>query len=507
VTSDPAGGLTDTATGSPITVTGLVNGTSYTFTVEATNIDGDSGESDSSSPVIPATVPNAPTGLLVTGGNGEASVAFTPPVDVGPVLGDGGHPITSYTAISSPGGFTTTGPTSPLIVAGLANGTAYTFTAHATNDVGDSVESDPSSSITPITTVTAVSPAVGPIGGATPVTVTGAGFSGATTVTFDGVDAALVSVTNDTTLTATSPAQTLTGPVDVIVSGPGGSSAASASDVFTYTPQMTGLSAATGEADGGTAETVTGAGFTPDTVLQFGGVAVADTYVNGTTLTTTSPAGTGSIDVQASNDSVNYSPANPDDVFGYVPDTPTGVVATPGDGSVSVAFVAPAETGGTISDYIVTGFNGGQPAATGSGDTSPIVVSGLYLVARPDDRRSPTGSCELKLCRHQPDRGRIGRILDSWKKLSQSYESSRRLGQSRGIDGSGTHRSGSTGSSKVSRPSCRSRGPRAPGCSCQSTQVTQDRTPSSVFDSTTSRQSLTSSEAKYSNSRGVGRST
>ena len=50
------GGLTGTSgDGSPITVTGLINGTSYTFTVRATNPAGDGAFSTPSNAVIPRT--------------------------------------------------------------------------------------------------------------------------------------------------------------------------------------------------------------------------------------------------------------------------------------------------------------------------------------------------------------------------------------------------------------------------------------------------------------------
>jgi uncharacterized protein (TIGR02145 family) len=52
VTSSP-GGITGTGSGSPITVSGLTNGTSYTFTVVATNAIGNSSPSTASSAVIP----------------------------------------------------------------------------------------------------------------------------------------------------------------------------------------------------------------------------------------------------------------------------------------------------------------------------------------------------------------------------------------------------------------------------------------------------------------------
>lgn len=58
-------------------------------------------------------------------------------------------------------------------------------------------------------------------------------------------------------------------------------------------------------------------------------------------------------------------------VVNTVPGAPTSPVATPGDGQVSVAFTAPASTGGVAIDgYRVTLSNG----LIGSGPTSPVIV-------------------------------------------------------------------------------------------------------------------------------------
>jgi uncharacterized protein (TIGR02145 family) len=144
VTSSP-GGITGTGSSSPIIVTGLTNGTSYTFTVVATNINGNSSPSSPSNSVTPSTVPGAPTIGTATRGNGQATVAFTAPAS------NGGSTITGYTVTSNPGGFTGTGSSSPITLAGLTNGTAYTFTVVATNVNGNSSPSSPSNSVTPST--------------------------------------------------------------------------------------------------------------------------------------------------------------------------------------------------------------------------------------------------------------------------------------------------------------------------------------------------------------------
>jgi predicted RNA-binding protein with TRAM domain len=145
VTASP-GGLFASAASSPITVTGLTNGQSYTFTVTATNGIGTSQPSNPSNAVIPGFVvvaPNAPTGVTAAPENGAVTVSFTPPVV------NGGAAITSYTVTVQPGGMTASGSSSPILVTGLTNGVAYTFIVTATNSAGTGRASAPPASATP----------------------------------------------------------------------------------------------------------------------------------------------------------------------------------------------------------------------------------------------------------------------------------------------------------------------------------------------------------------------
>jgi spore germination protein YaaH len=78
-----------------------------------------------------------------------------------------------------------------------------------------------------------VVPTSGPGTGGTTVTITGCGLSGATGVKFGGTAAASFTQVSDTEITAVSPAGA-TGTVDVTVTTPGGTSATSAADQFTF---------------------------------------------------------------------------------------------------------------------------------------------------------------------------------------------------------------------------------------------------------------------------------
>ena len=78
VTSDP-GGITASGTSSPIEVSGLTNGTSYTFSVAATNGVGTSPASVSSSPATPVTsvVVTAGSPTTVAYGTAATAVGYT----------------------------------------------------------------------------------------------------------------------------------------------------------------------------------------------------------------------------------------------------------------------------------------------------------------------------------------------------------------------------------------------------------------------------------------------
>ncbi len=69
-----------TVTGTPpatsTTVTGLTNGTAYTFKVSASNANGLGPDSSPSNTVTPNALPGAPTGVSATAGNGSAQVTL-----------------------------------------------------------------------------------------------------------------------------------------------------------------------------------------------------------------------------------------------------------------------------------------------------------------------------------------------------------------------------------------------------------------------------------------------
>jgi hypothetical protein len=202
-----------------------------------------------------------------------------------------------------------------------------------------------------VPSITMVSPSHGPAAGGTVVTITGTGFTGATCpgagVKFGLTNATTCTVNSAISITATSPAGT--GTVDITVTTPGGTSATSAADHFSYGPTVTMVSPAIGPAAGGTIVTITGSGFTGVTGpggVQFGGTNAAHYMFNSdTSITATSPAGTGTVDITVTTPS-GTSPTSAADQFTYGP-TVTNV--NPNSGPIA---------GGTVVTITGTGFTG-----------------------------------------------------------------------------------------------------------------------------------------------------
>jgi hypothetical protein len=122
-------------------VTSLTNGQSYDFEVVAQNGVGTSTASNIASST-PYTIPSVPTGVSATAGNAEATISFTPG-------SNGGSSILYYTVVSTPSNISASSTGSPIVVSGLSNGQAYTFTVSATNVAGTSGNSSSSNSATP----------------------------------------------------------------------------------------------------------------------------------------------------------------------------------------------------------------------------------------------------------------------------------------------------------------------------------------------------------------------
>jgi fibronectin type 3 domain-containing protein len=115
----------------------LTNGTAYYYKVSAVNSVGESSLSSERS-AIPATVPNPPTLAPSGAGNGQVSLNWTAPSS------DGGSAVTGYklyrsTASGAETLLVTLGNVTSYSDSGLSNGTTYYYKVGAVNALGDSV--------------------------------------------------------------------------------------------------------------------------------------------------------------------------------------------------------------------------------------------------------------------------------------------------------------------------------------------------------------------------------
>ncbi|QWT18978.1 autotransporter domain-containing protein [Bacillus sp. NP157] len=453
----------------------------FNFTVTATDNGGFTGARPYTLTVA-ATKPLAPTiGAATAGASGSnaAAVTFTAPSD------NGGSPITSYTATSTPGGLTATGSASPLTVTGLIAGTPYTFTVRATNAQGDSPESAASNSVGTQATqsITFNNPGAQNYGTAPTLTASSSSglsvvFSSETTgictITTGGaltfVSAGSCSIDanqpgNATFAAATQVQQTFT--VNAVVPGaptigtatagnqqasvsfsapasaggatitqyevtssPGGLTATATTSPATITGLTNGTaytftvrarnSAGFGSSSADSNAVTPSAGqtitFTNPGTQNYGttptltatassGLPVAFssestgvcTVTSGGALTFVS-AGTCTVDAnQAGNAAFGPAPQVQQSftVAAIAPGAPTIGSATAGDQQATVSFTAPATTGGSaITQYTVTSSPGGL---TGTGSGSPVTVTGLtngtaYIFTVTATNGSGTGS-------------------------------------------------------------------------------------------------------------------
>lgn len=290
---------TCTGSGTTYTCTGLTNGSAYTFKATASNALSTSDLSTASSAVTPATVPGAPTSLAASSSSsGSATITFSAPSS------NGGSSITGYTVTSSPAGATCTGSGTTYTCTGLTDGTAYTFTAVATNEVGNSIAS------------TANSPALTTQGAASaPSTISATAGDSQATVTFSGA------VANGATITS-------------------------------YTVQAYDSSGSA----------VSGATCTATTSATNGSCIVTG-LTNGSSYTfkaiTNSTANSSATSSTSSSASTAVIPAK-------VPDAPTSIAVTAGTGKVTVTWDVPSSNGSAILSYTVRAYDAAGSAVSGA---------------------------------------------------------------------------------------------------------------------------------------------
>lgn len=225
--------------------------------------------------------------------------------------------------------------------------------------------------VPPAPVVTGVSPASGPQGGGTSVTITGTSLANASSVDF-GTAAGTVTADSATSITATSPAGT--GTVDVVVTTPGGTSTATSADHFTYVPGPTisSISPTTGPVAGGTVVTIAGTNLENATAVDFGAAGATVTADSTTSVTVTTPAGSaGAVTVSVTTPS---GTANAPQQFTYVvPPPPPGITGiSPATGSAA-GGTAVTITGSNLANATAVDF--GTAAATVTADTASSITA------------------------------------------------------------------------------------------------------------------------------------
>ena len=241
---------------------------------------------------VPATANTGPISVTSPGGTATSAATFTvAPRITGFTPGSGkvgasvvvnGANFTGATAVTFNG-------TSAVFTVNSAIKITATVPAGATS--GKIGVTTPAGSATSAATFS-VAPTVNsfsPAGGApgTSVTITGATFTGATAVKFNGL-AATFMVNSSTQITAAVPANATTGPISVTT--PGGTATSATS--FTVAPRITSFTPASGAP--GTSVAINGANLTGATAVKFNGTSAVFTVNSPVKITATVPAGAAS---------------------------------------------------------------------------------------------------------------------------------------------------------------------------------------------------------------------
>ena len=367
------------------TVTGLTNGTTYTFQVRAVN--GIPGATSASVTATPATVPGAPGSVAATAGNTQVTLTWTVAADNGAAITTyqyqqqaGSGTFSAWTAIpsSAPGETHATSYT----VTGLTNGTTYTFQVRAVNSVGNGATSA-SATATPGLPGAPGSPGATAGDEAVTLSWTAAADHGSAITTYqyqqhagDGTFGAWTAIPSSApgethatsyTVTGLTNGTTYTFQVRAVNSvGPGATSASA-----TATPGLPGAPGSPGATAGDEAVTLSwtaaadhGAAITTYQYQQQAGAGVVGAW---TTIPSSAPGGTHAtsytvtgltngtaytFQVRAVNSVGNGAAATPVTATPVaVPEAPATLDAQPGNAQVPLTWTTAADNGSTITKY------------------------------------------------------------------------------------------------------------------------------------------------------------
>jgi hypothetical protein len=142
------GGVSGTVSGAatPITVTPLTNGKTYTCAVTATNAVGQSGAS-AATPALIVGAPSAPTGVTATAGAGQATVSWVAGANGGSAIT--GYTITAFLGFTPVLSQTFNSAATTEVMTGLTPGQTYRFQVAAENARGLGPRSASSNAVIP----------------------------------------------------------------------------------------------------------------------------------------------------------------------------------------------------------------------------------------------------------------------------------------------------------------------------------------------------------------------
>jgi len=167
---------------------------------------------------------------------------------------------------------------------------------------GDSAAYSPTGEVFP--GVTRVSPAFGPLGGGTTVSITGINLGSVTAVNFGASSATSFNVNSETSIEAQAPSAE--GRADVTVSSPAGTSATCLADVYSEVPppSIGSLSPKVGSTTGGQSVFIHGTNFDEVATVKFGSASAEFKVVKSVSspyiVATTPPAPLGKVNVTVS---------------------------------------------------------------------------------------------------------------------------------------------------------------------------------------------------------------
>jgi titin len=396
--------------GTTATVTGLTNGTTYAFRVTAINPAGN-GVASSTATATPGTTSTAPTAVTVTAGDQLLNVSWTAPASTGgaaisgyrvQVSTDAGVTWTTAIANTSSAGTTAT-------VGGLTNGVTYQVRVAAITVNGVGADSTPGSGVPRGVPSAPTAVTLTPGNGTIDLAWTAPASNGGSTITgyqvetsTDGVNwTTAIANTGTTATTATLSGLTNGTPVYVRVSaisvaGTGAPSVGAVTTPRTTSDAPTGVSGTPGDTTvsltwtapantGGAAitgyqiERSADSGLTWSTVTASTGTTATTALVSGLTNGTAysfrvSALTSGGIGAGAVSAAVTP--------FGQAA-APSALSGTSSNGSASLSWTAPANTGGSaITGYLVQQSTDGgltwttAVANTGSTGTT-ATISGL----------------------------------------------------------------------------------------------------------------------------------